>query len=43
MCLSKPGKAIKLSFSALPTTLSLGFDSAPEYREAELSVTTSLL
>ena len=37
MCLSLPGKAIKLSFSISPQTLSLGFDSAL-YREARVSV-----
>ena len=31
-----PGKAIELSFSTSPKTLSLRFDSAPMYREAEL-------
>ena len=34
-----PGKAIKLSFSASPRTLSLRFDSAPVDREAELNTT----
>lgn len=32
-----PSKAIKLSFFHSPKTLSLRFDSAPMYREAELS------
>ena len=31
------GKAIKLSFSTSPKTLSLRFDLAPVYREAELT------
>ena len=39
MCLPLPGKAMKLSFSTSPKILSLGFDSAPVYREAELLVT----
>ena len=32
-----PGKAIKLSFSTSPKTLSPSFDLPPMYREAELS------
>ena len=31
-----PGKAIKLSFSTSPKTLSMRFSSAPVYRGAEL-------
>ena len=39
MCLPLLGKAIKLSFSTPPKILSLGFDSAPVFREVELLVT----
>ena len=38
-----PGKAIKLSFSSSPQTLSPTFDSAPVYREAELSASVETL
>ena len=37
LCLPLPGKAIKLSFSTSPKTLSPSFDLPPMYREAELS------
>ena len=37
VCPPLPGKAIKLSFSTSPRTLSLRFDLALLYREAELS------
>ena len=37
------GKAIKLSFSTSPKTLSLRFDSALVYGEAELSVSAHLV
>ena len=39
MCLPLPGKKIKLSFSTSHKTLSLGFDLALVFREAELLVT----
>ena len=35
-----PAKAIKLSFSISPKMLSLRFDLAPVYREAELLAST---
>ena len=41
LCPPLPGKAVKLSFSTSPKTLSLRFDLAPVYREVELSPSES--
>ena len=41
VCLLLPGEVTELFFSTSPKTLSLGFDLASMYREAELLITPS--
>ena len=41
LCPPLPGKAVKLSFSTSPKTLSLRFDLASVHREVELSPSES--